>query len=137
LIVGCALSAPLALSAGHDGAPKPARPAAYIGPRIPSILLPTLVAPVVVDGELHHYVFLGITLELTAPAHKKRMLEKIPYLQDAFLREVHRASIAKDNDPALLDEVGLKQRLTRASAAVVGDGVVQTVQLTAIVQTVH
>ena len=39
------------------------------------------------------------------------MLEKIPYLQDAFLREVHRATVAKDNDPTVLDEEGLKDRL--------------------------
>lgn len=99
--------------------------------------MPTLVAPVVVNGELHHYVFLSVTLELSDPSHKKRMLEKIPYLQDAFLRDVHQLSIAKDNDPMVPDDAGLKERLLRVSATVVGEQVVRAVELRHIVRAVH
>jgi hypothetical protein len=74
-------------------------------------------------------VFLSVTLELTDDNHKSMMLEKIPYLQDAFVREVHGPSIAKNNDPALIDDEGLKARLLRASAAVVGVDIVKAIEL--------
>lgn len=106
----------------------------FAGPRIPTISMPALVTPVVVNGALEHYVFLSLTLELTSDEHKNMMLEKIPYLQDAYLREVHRASVAKDNDPKLLDEEGLKDRLMRVSATVVGPGIVKAITLRNVVQ---
>ena len=105
--------------------------------RIPTISMPTLVTPVVVGGELHHYVFLSVTLELTSDEHKNMMLEKIPYLQDAYLREVHGPSVARDKDPAVIDEDGLKVRLMRVSATVVGEGVVKAVTLRNVVHGVH
>jgi hypothetical protein len=106
----------------------------FAGPRIPTISMPALVAPVVVNDELQHYVFLSVTLELTSDEHKNMMLQKIPYLQDAYLREVHRASVAKDNDPSLIDEVGLKDRLMRVSATVVGPNIVKAITLRNVVQ---
>ena len=106
----------------------------FSGPRIPTIQMPALVTPVVVNGELQHYVFLSITLELTSDEHKNMMLEKIPYLQDAYLREVHRASVAKHNDPKVIDEEGLKDRLMRVSATVVGPGIVKAITLRNVVQ---
>ena len=106
----------------------------FAGPRIPTISMPALVTPVVVNGALEHYVFLSLTLELTGDEHKNMMLEKIPYLQDAYLREVHRASVAKDNDPRVIDEEGLKDRLMRVSATVVGPGIVKAITLRNVVQ---
>jgi flagellar basal body-associated protein FliL len=106
----------------------------FAGPRIPTISMPALVTPVVVNGALEHYVFLSLTLELTSDEHKNMMLEKIPYLQDAYLREVHRASVAKDNDPKVIDEEGLKDRLMRVSATVVGPGIVKAITLRNVVQ---
>ena len=85
---------------GHDGEKK-AEPAkedvATLGaPRAPSVDMPTLVAPVIINGEMHHYVYFSVTLKLVDDNHKTELLDKIPYLQDAFLREVHGASIARD-----------------------------------------
>jgi hypothetical protein len=121
-----------ASSAGH-GAKKPEaereKGSGFAGPRVPMISMPALVTPVVVNGELNHYVFLTVTLELTGDEHKTMMLEKIPYLQDAFLREVHRASVALNDDPALLDMAGLKARLLKVSDATVGPGIVKVVEL--------
>lgn len=131
------LFAGLASASSH----APAKPEAerekgsgFSGPRIPTIQMPALVTPVVVNGELQHYVFLSITLELTSDEYKTKMLEKIPYLQDAFLREVHRASVAKDNDPAVLDEEGVKGRLLGVSATVVGPNIVKAVALRNVVR---
>lgn len=127
ILLVCLCAAP-AWAGGH-GAKKAEAEGAFAGPRIPTISMPTLVAPMIVDGALHHYVFLSVTLELTDDNHKSMMLEKIPYLQDAFVREVHGPSIAKNNDPALIDDESLKARLLRASAAVVGADIVRTIEL--------
>jgi hypothetical protein len=127
VLLVCLCGAPV--WAGGHGAKKAQAEGAFAGPRIPTISMPTLVAPMIVDGALHNYVFLSVTLELTDDNHKSRMLQKIPYLQDAFVREVHGASIAKNNDPALIDDEGLKARLLRASATVVGPNVVKAIEL--------
>jgi flagellar basal body-associated protein FliL len=142
LMLFTCLFAGLASASSSSHAPK--KPEAerekgsgFAGPRIPTISMPALVTPVVVNGALERYVFLSLTLELTSDEHKNMMLEKIPYLQDAYLREVHRASVAKDNDPNLLDEEGLKDRLMRVSATVVGPGIVKAITLRNVVQGVQ
>lgn len=116
---------------GHGAKKKPEREkgSGFMGPRVPTVSMPILVAPVVVNGELRHYVFLSVTLELSGDEHKDMMLEKIPYLQDAFLRDVHRASVAREAEPTLVDEDGLKARLIKVSDATVGPGIVKAVQL--------
>lgn len=124
-----------AMASAHGGSKekKPVEAAqveegnAAAGPRVPSVTMPSLVAPVVVNGELHHYVFLSVTIELTGDSYKSMMLEKIPYLQDAFLREVHTSSIAHDGDPSMLDETGLKARLLTTATATVGPNIVKAV----------
>lgn len=97
---------------------------AFATPRTPSIEMPILVAPVVVNGEMDHYVYLGVTLQLVDDSHKSALLDKIPYLQDAFLREVHGPSIAHENDPSIVDEKGLIARLLAVCEKVVGANIV-------------
>jgi len=134
-LVGLLLAAPHSwASGGHSDAAKKSEVAAdepigAIGaPRAPSVDMPILVAPVVVNGEMDHYVYLGVTLKLVDDTHKSRLLEKIPYLQDAFLREVHGPSIAHNNDPSLVDEKALIGRLLRVCAQVVGANIVKDIE---------
>ena len=140
LLISCLAGSGIAAASSH--APKEKsetreKGSGFAGPRIPTVSMPVLVTPVVVEGDLHHYVFLSVTLELTSDEHKNMMLEKIPYLQDAYLREVHGQSVARDNDPAVVDEDGLKARLMRVSATVVGPNIVKTITLRNVVQGVH
>lgn len=121
-----------AAAGGGGGAKKEVereKGSGFMGPRVPTLSMPVLIAPVIANGELHHYVFLRVTLELSGDEHKVMMLQKIPYLQDAFLREVHRATVSRENDPASVDEEGLKARLIKVSDATVGAGIVKAVQL--------
>jgi len=103
-------------------APQPA------GPRIPTVAMPKLVAPVVIDGQLHHYAYLSVSLKLADDGQKTMVLEKIPYLQDAFLREVHETSIVLEGNPDAVDTDGLAERLIAISARVLGPGVVKNVE---------
>jgi flagellar basal body-associated protein FliL len=122
-------------SSGGGGHAKPKKPkettaeeGVPAGPRVPSVSMPVLVAPVVVDGQLHHYAYLSVTLQLADDGHKTLVLEKIPYLQDAFLREVHGASIALDNNPEVVDERNLNDRLVAVSGSVLGPGIVTAIK---------
>ena len=100
------------------------------GPRIPSVSMPTLVAPVNINGELQRYAYVGVTLQLENDNDKPMMMDKIPYLQDAFLRDVHSGpSISLNGDPALLDLPGLSKRLAQVCAAIVGPNIVKNVEL--------
>jgi flagellar basal body-associated protein FliL len=96
--------------------------------------MPSLMAPVTVNGELHYYVYLAIRLELSSDGQKDLVLEKIPYIQDAFLREVHRASIALVDDPETVDGHGLTERLINVAAKVLGPGVVTGIEFRNIVR---
>jgi hypothetical protein len=98
-------------------------------PNEPNIDMPGLVAPVVVDGELHRYVYLSLKLTVGDIGQRSMLLEKVPYLQDAFLREVHGASIAHNNDPAIVDEAGVIGRLMHVCETVVGAGIVKEIEI--------
>lgn len=96
-------------------------------PSVPSVQMPMLVAPVTINGKMARYVYLNVTLVLPDDSNKMMLLEKIPYLQDAFLREVHGATIALGEDPEVLDEEGVGRRLLNICAKIVGPDIVKKV----------
>jgi len=95
--------------------------------------MPALMAPVTVNGELRYYVYLAIRLELSSDSQKDLVLERIPYIQDAFLREVHRASIAA-GDPDTVDAHGLTERFLAICEKLVGPGVIKGIEFRNIVR---
>lgn len=132
LLLSCLLGAtPVLASGGGHGEKKSKEESAEIGaPRAPSVSMPKLVAPVIIDGELHRYAYLGITLLLEEGADRNKMLERIPYIQDAFLRDVHSGTtIARNGDPSLLDLEALAARLTRICATIVGPNIVKNIEI--------
>ena len=119
---------PAALAGG--GAKKAEAEPTEAGPRVPSVSMPTLVAPVNINGELRRYAYLGVTLELVNESDKPMLMDKIPYLQDAFLREVHGGpSISLNGDPVQLDLPSLSTRLAQVCATVAGPNIVKNVAL--------
>jgi hypothetical protein len=96
--------------------------------------MPALMAPVTIDGELHYYVYLSIRLELSSDGQKDPVLKKIPYIQDAFLREVHRTSIAVAGDPQTVDGRGLTDRFLGITETLLGAGVVTGIEFRNIVR---
>lgn len=85
------------------------------------VMMPTLVAPIAVKGRVHNYVYLNVQVfgETAADAEKLRL--RIPFIQDAFIREVHRESITVDGDPQQIDGTALLTRL-EARAREAADG---------------
>jgi hypothetical protein len=75
------------------------------------VTLPTILAPMVVDDRLESYAYITIVLKPAAPAGVLAIREKVPFLQDVFLRELNAASTVKADDPKSVDETALRPRL--------------------------
>ncbi len=125
LVLRVALSMSLALpTLASEKAAETEKPAS-----VPMVSMPMLVAPIIVKGLLVKYIYLNVSLILPDESSKMMLLEKIPYLQDAFLREVHRAPIIPGDDPAVLDEEGVGRRLMSACVKIVGPDIVKNVEI--------
>lgn len=119
---------PLALAAApaawSGGAPSKAA-VAEVGP--PAVDMPPLFVPVTQDGVLKYYAYAVIGLELTSDFKKPIVLEKMPYLQDALLRDVHKAPVAPAEGPASLDDKALAIRLKAVAEGVLGPDVLANI----------
>ena len=94
---------PVERAAGAEPAPKDQGPT--------NVELPPFLAPMVIDNRLENYAYITIVL---TPVSREKMLairEKMPFIQDAFLREVNKGSIVRTDDPKAVDTVALKARL--------------------------
>ena len=127
LLAAVSLRSPTAADAATTGGPLE-------GSGKSGIDMPALMAPVTVNGELRYYVYLAIRLDLSSDSQKEMVLERIPYIQDAFLREVHRASIAVGDDAETVDGHGLQERLIAVAEKVCGPGVVIGIEFRNIVR---
>lgn len=86
--------------------------------------MPMLVAPVTVNQRLYSYAYLRVKLEAASFEDALVIREKVAFVQDGFVREVHRSSIALNGDPQKIDGDGLRQRLMKVCDSVLGAGVV-------------
>jgi hypothetical protein len=91
------------------------------------VRMPVLVAPLVARGLLQGYVYLQIVVVTPNRGQAEQLSLKIPYLQDAFVREVHRQSIVRNDDPKAVDGAGLKERLRTTIETIAGPGFVDDI----------
>jgi hypothetical protein len=95
--------------------------------------LPAIFAPMIVDARLESYAYLTIAL---TPARADKVLvirEKVPFLQDAFLRELNKGSIVKAGDPKSVDVEAVKARLIARVKQVLPEGTISDLKLEQIV----
>ena len=97
------------------------------------VSLPTILAPMVADARLENYAYITITLKPAAPAGILAIREKVPFLQDAFLRELNGATIVKADDPKSVDEAALKARLISRMNQILPAGTVAELKFQPIV----
>jgi flagellar basal body-associated protein FliL len=121
--------------AGGGGAGHGEEPKREVG--VPSLDLPPFMAPVTVNGDLKHYMYIVIKLDLTSDFKKPEVLEKVPYLQDAVLRYVHSVSIASVTEPGKVDEAALSAGLKPVVDKILGPDVVAAVGFRNIAKAVH
>jgi hypothetical protein len=120
-----ALGAPQALAAAAVG------DTSNLGPV--DVTLPTILAPMVVEARTENYAYITIVLKPAAPAGILAIREKVPFLQDAFLRELNGATIVKTDDPKAVDETALKARLIARMNQVLPAGTVAELKFQPIV----
>jgi hypothetical protein len=104
---------------------------------VPSLDLPPFMAPVTVNGELQYYMYIVLKVDLTSDFKKPAVLEKVPYLQDAILRDVHSAPIGSVADPAKVDEQALLVRLKLVIERILGPDVVAQLGFRNIARAAH
>ncbi len=97
------------------------------------VTMPTILAPMVVDSQLENYAYITIVLKPAAPAGVLTIREKVPFLQDAFLRELNGAPIVKADAPQVVDEAALKPRLLARVNQILPPGTVAELKFEPIV----
>ena len=121
-----ALASLVLLLAGGPALAGEGEPAA---PRAATVLMSPLALPVVVDRRLVNYVFVTVRLGLSASADAPKMRAMEPYFRDALVRAGHRSPFVLASNYAALDDARLKATLLREAAALVGPGMVTSVQI--------
>ena len=86
------------------------------------VQVPVVLAPMADEaGELLYYVYLLIEIEIVKSTDRWSVEEKIPYIKDAFVRELH----AKRNDlpekPGEVDLESIRERLRKHAVSIVPD----------------
>jgi hypothetical protein len=97
------------------------------------VALPTILAPMIVDSRIENYAYITIVLKPATPAGILTIREKVPFLQDAFLRELNGATIVKADDPKSVDETALKARLLARVNQILPAGTVAELKFVPIV----
>ncbi len=95
--------------------------------------MPFLMAPLTdADGKLSGYAYVSSRLTATSDAGAGLVRDKIPFIQDAFVRDVNAAEIATSGDPATVDNPALAARLLADARRVMGAGKVASIAITQV-----
>ena len=95
-----------------------------------NIDLPYLMAPLTnPDGKLIGYAYLSSRLTAASEKNALAVREKLPFIQDAMLRDVNADPISTADDPEKVDIAGVERRLLVEAAKVMGAGKVKVITL--------
>jgi hypothetical protein len=94
-----------------------------------SVTMPYLIAPLSDGGSLVAYAYISSKIVGTSPATALEIQNKIPFIQDAFVRDVNASSIAKPGDPMAVDNNVLRTRLLALTKKVMGPGKVADLKI--------
>ena len=95
-----------------------------------TVEMPYLIAPVVVvDGSLFANAYVSSQIVATSPAATIVVRDKLPFIQDAFVRDVNATPIGKASDPETVDVPALTLRLLADARRVVGPGLIDSIQI--------
>jgi hypothetical protein len=100
-------------------------------PHVPgtSVEMPYLIAPVTIDGKLVTYAYISSRIIASTPSAAIDVRDRLPFIQDADVRDVNASSIADTADPPVVDHAALIKRLVADAKRVIGDGKVSAVQI--------
>jgi hypothetical protein len=128
LLAAIAVPAMAAEAGGHGAAgPEGARKGGAPGTNVD---MPFLVAPVMGDdGKLTGYAYISNRLTAASVGAVLAVREKLPFIQDAFVRDVNGRAITQPGHPDQVDMPGLEARLLADAQKVTGAGKVKTITI--------
>jgi len=94
--------------------------------------MPFLIAPMSIDGRLQGYSYITSKLVASTPSASVEIRDKLPFIQDAFVRDVNAAPIGKASEPLAVDTAMLTTRLVADARRIVGSARVVTITFTDI-----
>jgi hypothetical protein len=96
------------------------------GPAGTNVDMPYLIAPLTdADGKLIGYAYLSSRLTAMSDTIGLAVRDKLPFIQDAMLRDVNAEPISTADDPEKVDIQGVEKRLFSDAAKVMGAGKVR------------
>ena len=108
---------------------QPALAAEKAGDPGTNVEMPFLIAPMTVDGKLFSYAYISTKVVTNSRNASLVVRDKIPFIQDAFVRDVNKTPIGLADDPKTVDESALIERLMADVTQVVGAAKVARVVL--------
>jgi hypothetical protein len=95
-----------------------------------NVEMPYLMAPMTgADGKLSGYAYISTLLTATSDTNALAVRNKLAFIQDAFVRDVNGASLARADDPATVDQALLVSRLLADAKRVMGAGKVASIAI--------
>jgi hypothetical protein len=92
--------------------------------------MPYLIAPLTnADGKLTGYAYLSSRLTASSDTVALAVRDKLPFIQDAMLRDVNAEPITTADDPEQVDIPGTEKRLLSDATKVMGAGKVKLITL--------
>ena len=104
-----------------EGEPKKGKPGTNVD-------MPYLMAPMTdAEGKLSGYAYLSTRLTAASEANALAVRDKLPFIQDAMVRDVNNTSIAVADDLEKVDVPAVEGRLLADAAKVMGAGKVKLI----------
>lgn len=94
-----------------------------------SVEMPYLIAPLSDGNTLLAYAYVSCKIIGESQAVALEIRGKVPFIQDAFVRDVNASSIGKPGDPMAVDNATLEPRLLALAKKVMGPGKVVDLKL--------
>jgi hypothetical protein len=100
------------------------------GPAGTNVDMPFLMAPMTnAAGKLSGYAYLSTRLTAASEANALLVREKLPFIQDAMVRDVNGATITIPDDLEKVDIAGTERRLLADAGKVMGAGKVKVLTI--------
>lgn len=94
-----------------------------------SVEMPYLIAPLSDDSGLLAYAYISCKIIGSSQGAVIEIHDKVPFIQDAFVRDVNASTIGKPGDPMAVDKAALEPRLLALARKVMGPGKVADLKL--------
>ncbi len=91
--------------------------------------MPYLIAPLDVDGKLVSYAYVSSRIVASSPATAIDVRDRLPFIQDAYVRDVNATPIGDGSDPPSIDRKALAARFLSDAKRIVGASKVAAIEI--------